>query len=401
MAPQILITIPGLPAGRLGHLGNKNSVSPGVDRMAECGTTFLTAYADANHEIPSTVSLMVAEPPSVHGVKEKGDTLPPAWMTLAERFSMAGYLTAAFLGNPDLANRGLEQGFDTFSVGDRRSAQDLLEQAIAFLDGAEPSRTFLWIDLADLLPPYGGADFNPRAFAPDIPPGFGDTAEDYGLFPADYVKRGWSRQEAKWLSSRFDAALASLDSALTTFMEKLEDRNLLELHTVTLAGTCGARLGTGPGPVGSRGVDLSEPSIRVPLLVRLPAQHVRGLRLRRFVQISDIGPTLLDLATSNEWDGAFGQSLMEVIRLQQRVRNHAFSEGLLHRPDGTSRQATALTYTTNQTTYKAVVADDGEVLQFFHLSQDPIERAPLTLQPGQKQDLLNRFSQWRRPNQDG
>ena len=79
--------------------------------------------------------------------------------------------------------------------------------ALRQIDDAHDGPWLLWLDFADLLPPYGGAQLPVADFAPGAPAGFGSTPDDYDLSDEKLAARGWGEQQLGWLDARYDAAL--------------------------------------------------------------------------------------------------------------------------------------------------------------------------------------------------
>ncbi len=391
VAPSVLITVGGLSASRVHHLGHARETTPNLDALVRHGLSITETYANGNHELVTTASAMTAECPVAHGVQAPGDVLAPRLQTLAERLAADGVSTAAFVGNPALIGRGLDQGFDLFEARPGGSADELLTEALAhILDPPDP-RQFVWIDLADLLAPYGGAGLDPTRFDPTVPAGFADARADYGLPIEAFAARGWGRTEAGWFAARYDAALFELDAALGRFLDALDAAGELDYLTLTVLGTSGARLDEHPGFVGGHAVDLFDPSIKVPLLMRLPGQAVRGLELRRLAQPSDVGPTLLRLATRRSWEDGVGRDLERTIRLQQDLHGQVFSSGrLLPVEGGEPRAGLAVRYKG----VKLLGGPHGEQAQLFELATDPGELFPVTLQPAQVEAIFGMSPEW-------
>lgn len=131
--------------------------------------------------VPALSGLMTGKHPLAFGFRF-GDLgrIPAASSTLAERFKSSGYLTAAFIGQPEVGPlTGLARGFDTWSgpqaavsQGVTREEAGRLEQSGAKFKPAEKvireaadwlraqadQPVFVWIHLADLPQGVAGAE---------------------------------------------------------------------------------------------------------------------------------------------------------------------------------------------------------------------------------------------------
>lgn len=390
-APVVLVTAAGLRADRLGHLGGR-AATPALDRLAEHGISFRTCWSASNQETASAAALLTGRCPSRTGVRAAGDVLKPGHETLAERFAAAGYVTAAVVSNPELLGAGFEQGFAGFEARPLAGADEVVEAGLAHVRAAADRPWLLWLDLSELLAPYGGAALDVADFAPDAPAGLGSTPADYDLTGQELAARGWGERELGWMTARYDAALERLDAAVGRLVAELEALNRLELSTVLVTGLRGERLGDRPARVFTHGHDLYEDSLRVPLLVRLPGQASRGLLCSRLAQGLDVAPTLADLWLRKPWDGVQGRSLKTAILSQYVVNKGLFAEGLVQPdPAAPPRPAAALRFSPGKGQLKLVLGLDGEVLGAYRFPEDAAERDGLAVRREQVEHLR---AQW-------
>ncbi len=390
-SPVILVTVAGLRPDRLHHLGYERAITPGLDRMAEQGTSFRNFYSNSNDTAETVAAMFSGRCPSRTGVQSGKGELPPHTETLPLRFAAAGYTTIALLANPELAGHGIEQGFQSVKGMAGATADQVFDAALTSIAGVDSNRYFLWIDLAELTEPFGGASLDMHAAAPDAPADFGSTRADYDLDAAELARRGWGPRELGWLSLRYDAALARLDAALLRFTEALHSEHRLETLTLCVVGTRGERLAEDSGRLFTHGTDLYEPSIHVPCLMRLPAQQARGQQTQRFGQTADLGPTLVEFGTKREWATPVGLSLCKAILLQYDPNKFIAAEGRVQPvADGPASRGTAL----RPGQYKLILGADGQPREVYKLTDDPREKSPLTFGREQLELLLGRCSAW-------
>jgi len=391
-APVLLITIAGLRADRLHHLGYGPEITPNLDRLAEQGQTFRTCWAQSNQSAASAAALLTGQCPASTGVSRSGERLKPGQETLGSIFAAGGFRAVALVANPELQDSGLAAGFDIWLSRPGASAFDVVHEGMVQIEIAPDSPWLVWLDFADLLPPYGGADLDVAAFAPEAPPGFGASPEDYDLTDADLAARGWGPREIGWLATRYDAALLRLDAALGHLFDALASQNRLETLIVCVAGLRGERLDERPPRRFVHGVDLFESSLRVPLLFRLPAQESRGLVTTRLAQLIDVGPTLADLALRRDWQTAQGRSLKPVIQSQVMVDKAVFADGFVEPEGGGAPQrAAAVRAAIGKVNVKGILDADGRLLDAFRFPDDPQELKSFPV-AAQQAELLGK--QW-------
>jgi len=414
--PILLVTVPGLRADRVHHLGYARETTPNLDRMLRHGVSFTRAYSASNDAGASLAALHAARHPRINEVLTSADVLPERRNTLADRLGPHGYDTMAVLSDPSVSGMGLEQGFkQVISLPAGSSSDDVFEHALRFVDETPSRKWFVWVDLPDLLPPYGGDFADVQRFAPELPEGFGTEPPVAFLDKAELRRRGWGPTELQWLSDRYDGALHHLDAAIGRFLDALDERMLLQTMTVCVTGTRGDTIADRSDLAVAHGIDLYEPSIHVPLIFRLPAQQVRGRLLDEVARTVDIGPTLLlgslRHGPRSEWIDACGKSLLEIMTLRRKRIPRAYTQGrhLTHGsvtaagPAGTeaSRIPAAVS---NLSLSQAVRADryklihilgSGSGVEMYNLSQDPREQSDKTgLQPVVTGALIEMSETW-------
>lgn len=391
--PVVIVTAGGMQAARVGHLGGPDGVTPHLDRLAEIGVSVTHAYADANFEAGTTASLLTGQCSKVHGVRRPDDTLDPDVPTLAGHFRAAGWKTLAVVGNTANVGRGFERDFDVFDALTDADAHEVVAHALERVAEAEVDnpRWLLWIDLGDLVPPYGRSpDVDATTRDPDVPADFGTTLDDYGVTLAEMARRGWDRTQAGWLGARYEAALSDVDAALGELVDALEAEHWFETGYLFVVGTCGTRIDERPGLVGAHAVDLHQHSLRVPLVAHLPSRFVRGLQIARFAHPSDVAPTLLDLVLRRT-PTLRGESLRGVFVFQHRVHDAAVSEGWVRPGDGAPWRGLAITHRNG----KLIADEDLTRGEHYNLATDPSELAPQRLSGMQLDVVVELADPWR------
>lgn len=328
----LLVTVPGLRADRVHHLGYERQTTPTLDRLAERGISFENFYASSNIAAATLATVHGGRSPVLDGSLD-GEPLDPRRDTLASLSRAAGFATYASLADPSLRERGLEHGFQEVAwSAPEDGAEAVISEALRLVDGAPDSRILLWVDLPDLLPPYGGRGFDPRRFAPEMPADFGAAEEPFGFLDAEtQARRGWGERERAWLSDRYDAALHELDASLARLLEALDERMLLATASVCVMGTRGELIDDRPDLLAAHGVDLYERSVHVPLVFLVPARHIRGRRVTQLLGAQVLGPTLLAQGprrpATARWADACADPLGPELQPARKAGARVFSQG--------------------------------------------------------------------------
>ncbi|MEM7309083.1 MAG: sulfatase [Planctomycetota bacterium] len=138
--------------------------TPNLDRLAQRGTLFSSAYATTNSTIPSHASIFTGLPLEEHGAVGNRHAFQPQNRTLAERLRGAGYHTAAAVSVSLLRpGFGFGQGFERFELPHEDAFRDgapATDAACGWIDewSAQDTPFFLWLHLFDPHTPYGPPD---------------------------------------------------------------------------------------------------------------------------------------------------------------------------------------------------------------------------------------------------
>ena len=92
----VVISIDTLRADHLPTYGYARPTAPRIDELAQHSMVFDRAYSEAPHTLPAHTSLFTGLYPGRHGVLDRGDTLAPGVVTLAELLAAQGYICCAF-----------------------------------------------------------------------------------------------------------------------------------------------------------------------------------------------------------------------------------------------------------------------------------------------------------------
>src|SRR6266545_3496657 len=160
----VIVTLDTTRADRMGAYGNKDIETPTFDRLAREGVLFDQAVSVAPLTLHVHSSMFTGKFPPEHGVRDNGGFfLGPEQFTLAEALKARGYRTGGFVGAYVLDSKwGINQGFDTyydkFDLSESRSvslaaiqrpANEVIDQALPWIDGAKGQPFFAWIHLYD------------------------------------------------------------------------------------------------------------------------------------------------------------------------------------------------------------------------------------------------------------
>jgi arylsulfatase A-like enzyme len=300
-ASVIIVTLDTTRADRLSPYGLMDVSMPALERLAGEGIVFDQATSVAPLTLPAHASLFTGLLPPAHGVRDNADRpLTSEKTTMAEILRGNGFSTAAIVGSDVLhPDRGLAQGFEVYRTAAavdgfpahprQRRGDDVMKEALQWLEGVGRSRFFLWVHLYDAHRPY-------------------DPPEPFRSRYADpYI-----------------GEIAFADAQIGRLLEALDAHRLRDRTIVVVAGDHGESL----GEHGERdhGIFVYESVLRVPLIVRAPA--VRPARIGTVVRLTDVFPTVLDLL-GLPLPAVDGQSLLKVMNGSERAEDlEAYAESL-------------------------------------------------------------------------
>jgi len=270
----ILITVDTLRADRIHCYGFPYVDTPTMDLFASRGVLFERCIAQTPLTQPSHTSLLTGTLPLFHGVRDNGGFLvPQELVTLAEVFKNKNYQTAAFVAAFVLDSKwGFDQGFDfyfdefdlskykTISLGNvQRRGDEVIDEALKWLEERKHERFFTWIHLYDPHTPY----------------------EPPSPFREKHPNRPYLGE------------IAYTDSQLGRLWSYMEENGLTENTILVFASDHGESLGE--HNESTHGFFIYQEGIHVPLIFVTPFEELHGHRRSEIVSLVDVMPTILEM----------------------------------------------------------------------------------------------------------
>jgi choline-sulfatase len=297
----IVYLVDTLRADHLGCYGYDRPTSPEIDRFARGAALFENGRAQASWTRPAVATLLTGLYPISHGAEEKYTRIPDEVVTLAERLAAAGYETAMFTTNANVAGRfGFDQGFETFRYLTRRSgghrahldSAEINRHVFDWLARRDPSRPFfLVVHTLDPHDPYQPSEPFLSRLAPGVDVATFCCAATGSLAGLSTAEAERHRAGAMAL---YDAEIAENDASFGALLGELDRRELGASTAVLLTADHGEEFFEHHG--WKHGFTLYEEMLRVPFVLRLPGGVGGGRRLHGPMQQVDVAPTLLALA---------------------------------------------------------------------------------------------------------
>lgn len=326
----VLISIDTLRADRLGAYGasHPEGISPFLDAIARDSILFENAFAQAPYTLPSHVTMLSGQYPSVHGVLNLEYSIDvDRTPMLAALLARAGYLTGAFTGGLLVSRTfGFDDGFDTYSENDPCRKTNL-PQVLQWIEANRSLPFFLFFHT------YAVHDYawDDPDYVPRFDPG---RAERQGLWegfardPKGTVMDGTlidPDAQKQRLNNMYLAGIRLADDRLQELIKRLESLGELDNTLLIITSDHGEEL-LERGNI-QHGKTLYEEQTHVPLIIR-PPKGTRDRRVPDLVEVVDVAPTVLeylDIPRPREMQGA---SLLPFIRSSTTARGKSmvFSE---------------------------------------------------------------------------
>jgi arylsulfatase A-like enzyme/predicted Zn-dependent protease len=307
----ILITVDTLRADRIGCYGFDRIETPAMDLFAARGVKFERCYGPTPLTLPSHTTLLTGTLPAHHGVRDNGGfVVPPELTTLAELYKAKGYATAAFVAAYVLDSKwGLDRGFDHYfdrfdlsrfekvSLGSvQRPADEVIDEALPWIEAHKEGPFFAWIHLYDPHTPY------------DPPPEFA----------------------ARYPNNPYLGEIAFTDSQLGRLWDFLAGHGLTDDLFLVFAADHGESLGE--HEEATHGFFVYQAAIHVPLIFVTPFPRLHGVSTSQVSGLVDVLPTLCEMSGLAVPDGVQGQSLVPAFfRPERTVRALAYAESFYPR----------------------------------------------------------------------
>ena len=385
----ILIVLDTLRADRLSCYGHTRETSPFLDRWAEeSAVVFENAVAQAPWTLPSHVSLFSGLDALRHGVNSNRPA-PRGLSMMAERLQAAGYSTSAITGGGFLGpSFGLDQGFDTFRYWPELSQSGEMEdgsrRALSWFERRRNQRFFLFFHTYQVHGPHRRHEPFFSDFARESNRGFPDVrfiSRHHGQrmlqFPGDYyvaIDRATGREntdlshdELAVLRTMYDSAIAAADAHLRELFQQLDLLGLRNDIMIVVTSDHGEALGE-DGRAGHHYLD--EYNIMVPLIMQLPGGLGAGSRIDKQVRLTDVLPTILDVAEVEVDEPVDGVSLVPTISGSgDEPPDAAWIYSASNNLGVAMRLDNRLKYSLNDSAWDCLVGRE----QLFDLENDPSE----------------------------
>ncbi len=299
----VLVSVDTYRADNLAHNGGDPRWAPHLNRLADRSLCFTEARSPATWTLPAHAALFTARMPRQVGMSTRESRLPRGVVTVADRFSEAGYRVAAITERGFVSRSyGIDQGFGRFEEHHAKNARTLdgVKEALARDDGRP---LLLLVHSYRAHEPYQVSPEAREALSLS-----GSPATTQAIF-------GWRKQLVPGvpaegevadaladLRSLYRGASYDMDALFGQFMGEFETAGLLDTGYIATFSDHGEAFGE--HGVISHGVGVWEEEARIPLMLTGPGLQPK-LRAGP-ASLLDLPRTLASLAgidPSPQWAG--------------------------------------------------------------------------------------------------
>jgi len=316
----LLIVADTARADRFSANGYGRPTTPEIDALGRDGAVYLGARTPSPWTLPAHASLFTGLYPSAHGADAGHLRLDASLPLLARRLRDAGYRTQAYVANPWVGkDYDFQEGFDTFDEVWRKvsgTEGDMGAGAIngkiaAWLewrDGNDDARArpfFIFVNFFEPHLPYNPPEpERSRFLRPEADPEAvarlrrfknpDDVRQILAAAGATPTAGPLGGGDFTILSDLYDGEIAYVDRRVGELGALLKSHGLLDDTIVVVTSDHGEMIGE-HGLVDHK-LDVYEPLLRIPLVLRYPPAIAPGQRIDAPVMLQDLHPTLLALA---------------------------------------------------------------------------------------------------------
>jgi uncharacterized protein (TIRG00374 family) len=322
----LVIVVDTLRADALPAYGHEKGDTPHLDAFAKDAIRFDQFFTNSSWTRPSFASILTGRFASSHNVMSKSDALSDELVTMPEALQGAGFHTAGFVTNYNVAPFfNFHQGFDEYAylepdyvLGADDTASKLLlvqslRRVVEKLRGAQPGLAYQDAETVN------GAVFQWLDAKPPSPfflfVAYMDPHDPYFVHP--YQGEGFSRaanqnpdpSEAPRLRALYDGEITYLDGHFGKLLADLKRRGLYDDMTIVVTSDHGEEFMDHGGFW--HGTTLYDEQVRVPLFLKLPRNERGGSVVGHWAQSVDLMPSLLTMNGVKVPEGVQGGDLFQ------------------------------------------------------------------------------------------
>ncbi len=387
--PNLLfITIDTLRADHISSYGYQNINTKNINALATGGLLFTNFYSHSPWTRPSFATFFTSLYPSQHGAEMNNLTsvnrkLDNENLTLAEILRDNGYVTAAFQGNANAAEKyGFDQGFDLFAKSSLHHgdglpyppAKRMYQGFKSWLANNKHRKFFVWINYMDPHMPYAP----PKKYYQDLwdPNYKGQVTNPFRNYKIGRSGPLLTKKDKEQIHRLYEAEIRHIDDYIGKTIALLNQTKTADNTLIILSSDHGEEFWEHGGASNQEledfnwgfghGHTLYDEQIHLPLIIRYPKEFGTPGEISKIdqqVRQVDFLPTILDiLKIHSKNETVFeGQSLLPLIKGEKYQTHEVYSESILY---GKEKKAI------RTKKYKLIYHIETEDIELYDLQKD-------------------------------
>jgi arylsulfatase A-like enzyme len=365
----VLISIDTLRRDHVSLYGYPRRTMPGLEALARKAVVFDDAVSTSSWTLPAHASLLTSTYPGVHGATSSKLGLSPSLPTLASTLRESGFFTQAVVTHVYLSREyGFGEGFDRHRYLPETRAEEVTDQAIAFLQSRGDRDYFLFVHYYD---PHWHYD-PPPPYDTAFDSGYAGKATGVWWEFKDLDAGSIEPEDLDHIEALYDGEILYTDRQLERLFQEMKRFGVFDDALIVVTSDHGEEfLDHGSW---EHQKTLYEEQLRVPLLLKLPRTE-RARRVSEQVSLLDVAPTILEALSVPRPSTFQGRSLLAAIEhAGGDTPPEAWAE-TEHTLDGSRKIAVRRGASSEKAIF--TVGDGGVAIELFDLARDPEELAKL------------------------
>ena len=315
----IVIFIDTLRADHLGCYGYDRPTSPHLDALAAAGVVFENTISQASWTLPSFMAVFTSQYQAAGKDSMNVRVLPESIPVMTEYFQEQGWATGGFVDAPFIGSKyKFDRGFDFFNEDIRAGTKAHMTKALEWLRKRRGRDRFVFLHTFDVHGPYTSPSPWDTLFVtpqdlvePEAGQGVPVHAKGhvFGHIPKYQYLEG--HRNPGYYVARYDGCVRWVDTVLGEFFDELKKDGLYDDALIVVSSDHGESLGE-HHLYFDHGM-VTDPVLRVPLIVKLPGNRHAGQRHSGQVQLIDVMPTLMEYAGMEATYPLAGSSLLPLM----------------------------------------------------------------------------------------
>jgi len=316
-----VIALDNLRYDRIGRQVNGVDLTPNLNKFMKDSVSFKNGYSQSSWTLPAFTSFFTGLNEFNHGMTRESvlsQNIALLTESLSSKFVTISINGGVWLG-PSITG---QRGFDIFRLGSRakdvNAAENFFANSIAFLEENELPEMFMFMHTFSIHAPY----YPPERFLYEL-----EKKPKYKFMKAlthdRQFMKGVPDEERSGRELLYDADVKAFDFYFGKFIKYLREKNIYDQSLIAFISDHGEEFYEHGGWF--HGHSHYDEMIRIPIILKLPANRLGGVTLNGNAGIIDVLPTIAELTGIKIPPEIDGISLVPMIKGENTEERFIFS----------------------------------------------------------------------------